>query len=138
MKARVNLLVRAVGWAVVYPANVVSGKPRTPGIRIENSEPDRGAAAKASSFRRTDALVTNRVSRLGPPKQQLVGRGTGILMRNSSTPCGEKRDTRQASQTATHRHPASSTVMPSGVPSFASSVMKGCRLLMVPASRSKS
>lgn len=39
-------------------ANVASGNPRTPGISIENREPESGASASACSLRRTDALVT--------------------------------------------------------------------------------
>jgi len=40
------------------PAKIVSGKPRMPGVRMANSEPDCGADASASTFKRTDALVT--------------------------------------------------------------------------------
>jgi len=43
-------------------------------MRIANDAPDSGAGASASSSSRTNALVTYRVPRLAPPKQQLVGR----------------------------------------------------------------
>jgi len=41
-----------------YPAKVVSGRPRTPGILTAKSDPDSGALLSMSSVRRTRALVT--------------------------------------------------------------------------------
>ena len=40
------------------PANVVSGRPRTPSILTANTAPESGACARACSLRRTAALAT--------------------------------------------------------------------------------
>jgi hypothetical protein len=41
-----------------YPAKVVSGSPRTPGILTSKSDPESGALLSMSSVSRTRALVT--------------------------------------------------------------------------------
>ncbi len=41
-----------------YPAKVVSGSPRTPGILTAKSDPESGALLSMSSVSRTRALVT--------------------------------------------------------------------------------
>src|SRR5216684_8419363 len=73
----------APGELRVHPANLGSGRPRTPGSSA-NSPP----ACGCGGVRPMLALVTYRVERSAPPNMQLVGRCTGMRMLRSSFPSG--------------------------------------------------
>jgi hypothetical protein len=102
---------------------------RAPGSRTASPT----AAPRPASARPAAPTRWSRTACPGWPAEAAAGRARHRHAdAHQLAPVGRYRDTRQASHTATHRQPSSSTVRPSGVPSVASSMMKGRRLLIVP------
>lgn len=65
------------------------------------------------------AVVMYKVSNSSPPKQQLVGRGTGMLIRLLRFPILSQRSKHPPLNWQTHTSPAISKAIPSGRPKLA-------------------
>src|SRR5437879_12269493 len=98
-----------------YPKQL-PGTPHTPGLSA-NRPPSKGLAARCSALIVKRAEMTNRVSKLGPPKAQLVGQLQGSSTIRSSLPSGAIR-ARQLPPTTRQFQtwPSASMQEPSGRP----------------------
>lgn len=69
---------RIAHWRALQPANMGSGRPRTPRPRISKSPPSIRCTRRCHPFRNFRAEVMYSTSCAGPPKLGMVGHETGI------------------------------------------------------------
>ena len=77
-----------------------TGRPAT-STRALNSEPAGVGASNSACGRPLRADVTYSVRRSSPPKHTIVGHSTGVAIRCSTLPLGERRSTQAPSYMAT-------------------------------------